>query len=287
MRQPKYRRLYALALPLVVAGSVAAWLGMWYEILRSVIRSSLYSAVSIERFDTSRKVVALTFDVGSAAGYTEQILDTLSDNGVRASFGVTGEWAEKHPELLRRVVREKHTIINHTYSHRSFTGRNARKRAALSYQGRANELWKTESVLQSIAGASSKPYFRPPYGDYDTSVLADIYACGYKYNIMWSVDSGGWRGLTKEEILQRVLKGLEPGAIYCFHVAQSQDGPALGAIISTLRERGYGFVTIDDFYRRGLPAGAFQPNGVAEQPSQGSPEAFGRLVRHARGPISR
>jgi peptidoglycan/xylan/chitin deacetylase (PgdA/CDA1 family) len=214
--------------------------------------------VRIEKFDTSRKVVALTFDMGSVVGYTEQILDTLAHNELKASFGITGEWAEKHPELLRRIVREKHTIINHTYSHRSLAGRSTRKRAVLSYQQRANELWKTESALQSIAGASSKPYFRPPYGDYDPSVLADIHACGYKYNIMWSVDSGGWTGLTKEKILQRVLKGLEPGAIYCLHVAQSQDGPALGAIISALRERGYGFVTIDDFYRRGLRADASQ-----------------------------
>jgi peptidoglycan/xylan/chitin deacetylase (PgdA/CDA1 family) len=283
MQQPEYRRLYMLTFPLVVAGSVAAWLGMWYEILRSVIRSSSYSAASIKKLNTSRKVVALTFDMGSDVGYTEQILDTLADNGIRASFGITGEWAEKHPELLRRIVREKHTIINHTYSHCSFTGSRTNS-APLSYQERANELWKTESVFQSIAGASSKPYFRPPYSDHNTSVLADIYTCGYRYNILWSVDSDGWRGLTKEKILQRVLKGLEPGAIYLFHVgSQSQDGPALDAIISVLRERGYGFVAIDDFYRRVLPADAFQPNGVAEQTSPGSPEAFGRLVRHAGG----
>ena len=284
MRQPEYRRLYTLAFPLVVAGSVAAWLGMWYEILRSVVRSSLYSAVSIKKLDTSRKVVALTFDMATDVGYTEQILDTLVDTGIRASFGITGEWAEKNSELLRRIVREKHTIINHTYSHRSFTGRSVPNRVASSYQERANELWKTESVFQNIAGVSSKPYFRPPYSDYDISVLADIYKCGYKYNIMWSVDSGGWRGLTKEEILQRVLKGLEPGAIYCFHVdGKSQDGQALGTIISALRERGYGFVAIDDFYRQGLPADAFQPNGVSGQPSRGSLKALDRLVRHTGG----
>jgi hypothetical protein len=38
--QQEYRRLYALPFRLVVAGSVASWLGMWCEILRSVIRSS-------------------------------------------------------------------------------------------------------------------------------------------------------------------------------------------------------------------------------------------------------
>ena len=105
--------------------------------------------------------------------------------------------------------------------------------------------------MRRIAGASTKPYFRPPYGDYDASVLADVYTRGYKYNVMWSTDSLGWKGYTKQQILQRVLDGLKPGAVYLFHVgSESQDGPALQSIISELRKRGYGFVTIN---KRHLP----------------------------------
>ena len=207
-------------------------------------------AVTITQLDTSRKVVALTFDAGSDVGYASRILDTLKANGVKASFGMTGQWAEAHPALLRRMLSEGHTVMNHTYSHPSFTGYST-DTAPLSYQQRADELWKTESAVQRIAGASTKPYFRPPYGDYDASVLADIYTRGYKYNVMWSTDSLGWKGYTKQQILQRVLDGLEPGAVYLFHVgSQSQDGPALQGIISELRARGYGFMTINGFYHR-------------------------------------
>ena len=79
-------------------------------------------AVTITQLETSRKVVALTFDAGSDAGYASLILDTLKTNKVKASFGITGQWAEAHPALLRRMVREGHTVMNHTYSHPSFTG---------------------------------------------------------------------------------------------------------------------------------------------------------------------
>src|SRR3712207_8339567 len=65
-------------------------------------------AVTITQLDTSRKVVALTFDAGSDAGYAARILDTLKANGVKASFGMTGKWAEAHPALLRRRS-EEHT----------------------------------------------------------------------------------------------------------------------------------------------------------------------------------
>jgi peptidoglycan/xylan/chitin deacetylase (PgdA/CDA1 family) len=61
----------------------------------------------------------------------------------------------------------------------------------------------------------------------------------------------GWKGYTKKQILKRVLDGRKPGAIYLFHVgSQSKDGPALQSIISELRKRGYGFVTIN---KRHLP----------------------------------
>src|SRR2546426_52164 len=44
--------------------------------------------------NTSRRMVAFSFDAGSDAGFTAQILDTLRTNRIEASFGVTGRWAE-------------------------------------------------------------------------------------------------------------------------------------------------------------------------------------------------
>lgn len=148
------------------------------------------------------------------------------------------------------MVREGHTVMNHTYSHPSFTGYSTGT-APLGYRARDGELRKTESAVQRIAGATTNPYFRQPYGDYDESMLVDVYTRGYRHNVMWSTDSLGWQGLTKRQILQWVLDGLGPGAIYLFHVgSQSQNGPALQSIISELRARGYGFVTINGFYHR-------------------------------------
>lgn len=207
------------------------------------------AAVTVRKLDTRSKVVALTFDAGSDRGYAAQILNTLKASGVKASFGITGKWAEANADLVRRMVNEGHTVFNHTYSHRSLTGYSSQS-ARLSYAQRADELWKTESILQKVAGISTKPYFRPPYGDYDTSVLVDVRTRGYTLNLMWSVDSLGWRGLTKGQIVQRVVGGLEPGAMYLFHVgSQSQDGPALSRIIQELRARGYSFTTVHAFYR--------------------------------------
>jgi len=190
--------------------------------------------------------VILTFDAGSDAGYTAQILDTLDAEGIRASFGITGEWAEENPGLVQRIAAEGHAFINHSYDHGSFTGFSD-GRQPLAQAERWAQLDETDAVIQRETGKTSRPYFRPPYGDYDASVNADIGARGYRYNVMWTVDSFGWRGISAAEITARCLDLAEPGAIYIFHVgSSSQDGPALPDVIAGLRAAGYSFAHLPD-----------------------------------------
>jgi peptidoglycan/xylan/chitin deacetylase (PgdA/CDA1 family) len=191
-------------------------------------------------------MVALTFDAGSDAGYTAQILDTLRQEGVRASFSLTGRWAEDNHALTLAIASAGHQIINHSYSHPSFTGASSSD-TALTADERALELQRTETTIYHLTGRSTIPYFRPPFGDYDASVLRDVGADGYRYVVMWTVDTHGWEGASADEIVQRVLSTAEPGAIYVMHVgSQSQDAAALQRVIDGLRARGYAFGTIGD-----------------------------------------
>jgi len=207
-------------------------------------------ALVIRKGDASRKIVAFSFDAGADAGYAAQILDTLEANGIHASFGMTGRWAERNPELLRRTVREGHHLINHSYDHASMTGA-ATKTAPLTREQRWEELDRTEAIVNQLTGATTKPYFRPPYGAYDASVNEDVGARGYAYNVLWSVDSRGWMGWSAGAIIQRCVERAEPGAIYVFHVGSaSQDGPALQAIIDGLRAQGYFIGSVPDVLPR-------------------------------------
>ena len=189
--------------------------------------------------NTSRNAVALTFDAGADAGYTTQILDTLQANGIHATFGMTGKFAQQNPQLVQRMVYEGDTLINHTYDHASWTG-NSTGAAPLTRQRRWDELDQTESIIEQLTGVTTLPYFRPPYGDYDQSVLDDVGARGYAYSVMWTVDSRGWMGIPAPQITQRCLDNATPGAIYIFHVGSaSQDGVALQDVIDGLRAKGY------------------------------------------------
>lgn len=202
------------------------------------------SAVTIRRFSVATKVVALTFDAGADRGHTPALLALLKSDGIKATFGMTGRWAESNPDLIREMVVDGHELMNHTYDHRSFTGVSARP-PVLTRAGRIDELKRTDSIVHSLTGGWIGPLFRPPYGDQDASVLQDVRADGYRYSILWTVDSGGWQGHSVQQIVDRCLKGAQPGAIYVFHVdSSSHDVEAMPAIVAGLRSRGYTFATV-------------------------------------------
>jgi peptidoglycan/xylan/chitin deacetylase (PgdA/CDA1 family) len=189
-------------------------------------------------------VVALTFDAGADRGYAEDILDTLSDEQVPATFGMTGRWAESNPELVQRMAADGHMVINHTYDHRSFTGLSDRLRG-LSADQRRDELLAADAVIAPLIGHTTCPWYRLPYGDGDGRVAADVAQIGYTAQVGWTIDTLGWRGAPVQAIVDRSLRLASPNAVYVMHVGiQSRDGPALQLVIDGLRAEGFGFATV-------------------------------------------
>jgi peptidoglycan/xylan/chitin deacetylase (PgdA/CDA1 family) len=225
-------------------GGTAGWVHSRYTVLQGT------PATSISRGNTSRRMVSYTFDAGADRGYAGTILDFLKANTIKASFGMTGKWAESNPAYVQRMASEGHHIFNHTWTHDSFTGFSTGK-AAMTPARRSAELVRTNNKIIALTGRSTRPYFRPPYGDYNSGVLRDIGANRFSRNVMWSVDSLGWKGLTAAQICSRVVNSMSAasnggnGFILLFHVgAQSQDANALPCITRTLKARGFTFGTV-------------------------------------------
>jgi peptidoglycan/xylan/chitin deacetylase (PgdA/CDA1 family) len=209
------------------------------------VEKTLGVSVDVRKGPTECNAISLSFDAGADRGYAEQILDILRDEKVPSTFGMTGLWAQKNSDLIQRMVDEGHELINHTWDHSSFTGYSAGR--PMSVAERRLELDRTEELLVGLTGKTTRPLFRPPYGDLDNGVLKDVADDGYDYTIMWTVDSFGWNHLPAAGIVERCLSRAEPGAIILFHVGfESEDALALRTIITTLRERGYQLVTVTD-----------------------------------------
>jgi peptidoglycan-N-acetylglucosamine deacetylase len=148
--------------------------------------------------------------------------------------------------LVRRVASAGHHLINHSQSHPSFTGFSTSSKPLTTAQRQA-ELAAADDVISALTGSTTKPWFRPPYGDLDNGVAQYAAATGYPMIAMWTVDSLGWKSTPASQVVERCLSRLEPGAIYLFHVGSaSTDASALADIIAGVTSAGYEIVSVAD-----------------------------------------
>ncbi len=201
---------------------------------------SASSSQLITKGSTSSKVVALTFDDGDDGANIQGILAILSANNIRSTFFITGKAAEDHPSLISAITNAGHEIGNHSYSHPDFT--------TVSYSTMQSQLSTTENIISGITGRSTKPYFRPPFGAYNSSVLQAVGDAGYTKTIYWTIDTIDWDGRSSYAIYSKVLSNATPGAIVLMHTGSGAPNTkyALQQMIDGLRDMGYSFGTVSD-----------------------------------------
>ncbi len=198
--------------------------------------------VEVSRLPTRLKVVALTFDGGSNDGGAFSILRLLAREHVSATFFLTGRWAATYPGLARRIARD-YLVGNHSLDHPHLT--------RLSSSAVRHEITGADALIRARSGADPKPLFRFPYGEADARTIVIANSLGY-VDVRWSVDTLGWKGRaagTPADLLRRVLRQLQPGAIVLMHLGRAPDGTTLDTVtlpslITALRARGYAFVTL-------------------------------------------
>jgi peptidoglycan/xylan/chitin deacetylase (PgdA/CDA1 family) len=197
------------------------------------------SSTEISRGLTDKKRIVLTFDAGASSEATPRILKELRDADIKAVFFLTGKWVEDNPQLTKKIAGQGHTIGNHTYSHSDLTKLDTNNEIV-------SELSKMERVVNDTAGVSTKPLFRPPYGARDSRVLRVAANAGYR-SIYWTIDSLDWKQtMTPEQVKNRVLAALSPGAIILMHCGSDQTAEILPDLIEGIKSRGYKIVTIPE-----------------------------------------
>jgi peptidoglycan/xylan/chitin deacetylase (PgdA/CDA1 family) len=194
---------------------------------------------------TSRRVVALTFDAGANSAGLPSILATLAEQDVRATFFLTGRWAQADPPAVAAIRAGGHRIGNHSMTHPHLTG--------LPDEVVRTELRDAERAI-SAAGADPRPLFRFPFGDRDARTIGVVNGAGY-VAVRWTVDTLGWRGtsggITARQVADRVEGGLRPGEIVLMHIGSNPDdgstldADALPDVIERVRAAGYDFVILD------------------------------------------
>ncbi len=179
------------------------------------------------------KKIAITFDDGPHPRYTEQLLDGLKERGVVATFFVTGEHAELHPEIIERMIQEGHLVGNHTYSHIQLTKGNR--------EVFKEELIKTNEILKNITGEEVQ-YVRPPYGSWDKSFEKEL----NMFPVLWTVDPLDWCSSNVSCIVDKIVGKAKEDSIILMHDYYDTSVTAALKAIDELLEEGYTFVTVEE-----------------------------------------
>ena len=188
----------------------------------------------------NEKNIYLTFDAGYENGYTEKILDTLKEQKVPATFFLVGNYLEKNPELVKRMIKEGHIVANHTYSHKDL-----RYVSDEEFKKQVNDL---ADLYKKTTGQEIKKYLRPPEGTFNEHSLAMAKSMGYK-TIFWSLAYNDWNNNQQKsysEVFDKVLPKLHNGCILLLHSTSKTNGEVLGDLLSKIKEEGYTFKSLDE-----------------------------------------
>ncbi len=194
---------------------------------------------AIYKVNTKDKVIALTFDISWGSHRAEPILDILKEKKVEAAtFFVSSQWAQDHPEIAKRIVEDGYEIGSHGYEHVYYS--------RLTDDEIKKQLSKAHHTLIQVTGKTPS-FLRPPNGDFDQRVLNIAESLGYRV-VLWDTDSEDWLNPGVEQIVENVLGHAHPGDIVLLHASDSikQTHLALPTIIDQLRSQGYRFVTVSE-----------------------------------------
>lgn len=209
---------------------------------------------SFTRIPGATNEVALTFDLGGRTDSALAIVKFLVDNQVCATIFATGSTAQTpagagviaalraHPELFE--------VGNHTmyHCHLVIGGEGALCPTSRPSDARVTkEMTHAETVLRAAFGQSTKPYWRPPYGEHDARVRSVVASGGWTKTILRDIDTIDWDPATSaSEIISRVVPRAAPGSVVLMHLGGYATLTALPSLVSQLRASGYALTTVSD-----------------------------------------
>ncbi len=232
-------RFYVIKLKHVIFGVIAA-VALAAVCIRSgpAVSTFLVSGRELPIYSVERKDnrIALTFDCAWNDDDIDDIISALKRYDCKATFFVTGKWAEDYSSSLNKLYREGFEIGIHSYNHDDYT--------TLSSDEILRDMAKCDAAVLRATGF--KPTLaRVPSGAYDDNAVRTIENDG-RICVQWSVDGIDYpEGVTAEQIYNRIVPEVRAGDIILLHNGTEHTAEVLPRILEQL-EKEYEPVNVSD-----------------------------------------
>lgn len=225
-------------------GDVPIWLYLLFVVIWIIItaigsfqiRWNYHLHSLNHNYKTPGNNISITFDDGPNPEFTPEVLRLLKDYGQHASFFLIGEKAKENPELLKQILREGHSIGNHSYSHSKSFG-------FFSTRKIIEELQKTNTILEKITGKEVK-LFRPPFGVTNPNIKKALRQTRHQ-SIGWSKRSYDTTKISEEKILQNITKNLKKGDVILLHDSSAKTLRVLEQLLQYLQKQKLNSIPVD------------------------------------------
>lgn len=224
---------------IIIAAFFTAGILYVENVLNYPVFSTSEGPKAIYRGETKSNDIALTFDISWGDVKAEPILDTLKSHNINnATFFLSASWAERHPDLVKRIVKDGHQVGSMGYSYKNYKDLEP------------NEIRKDLSLAQEVfteLGVKNVTMLRPPGGNFDKEVLTVAEKQGYTV-VHYSIDSDDWTNPGVEAIVKNTTSSLKGGDIVLLHASDSakQTNKALPHILNQIKSKGLKNVTVAD-----------------------------------------
>lgn len=186
--------------------------------------------------------IALTFNISWGEKRVSNIIDVLKENDVQATFFVSGEWAERHPEQLKKITENNHELGMLGYRYQNYVEQDIEQvRKDLSY---------ARNIFQKI-GFEDIKLLRTPSGQFNKEIV-DL-AKSFNFEVVhWSVNTYDWERPGVDAIIQTTLEETKNGDIILMHASDSaaQTADALKVILPELKNKNFNFVSITELMKQ-------------------------------------
>ncbi len=172
--------------------------------------------------------VALTFNISHGEEQVIPILERLKKEDVQATFFVSGEWAERHPDILEQIAEDKHEIGMLGYQYQSYVEQ--------EIDEVRSDLNKAKDIFSKL-GYEDIYLLRAPNGHLNEEVISLAENQGLKV-IHWSINPNDWQNPGTEKIANHILKNVRNGSIILLHASDSvkQTEQALEVVIPEVKD---------------------------------------------------
>ncbi len=201
-----------------------------------------YGAIYMGNADEKR--IYLTFDAGYGCESLERILDTLKEQNVKASFFILPALIKYAYPTVERMINEGHLVANHSYSHKNMAN-------VTDKEEFLQELTRLEDYYRTETGEEMAKYFRPPEGAFTETTLRFCKELGYT-PVFWSFAYADWdtgKQPDKAFALNKIVSSAHNGEVMLLHPNSETNAAVLPEVISSLKEKGFEFYTLEEFKR--------------------------------------